>query len=174
VVICVAADQGTKRWATATLRSAPTQSFAMDSIRLHYAMNSGGFLSFGSELPERARRSLFIGFNLLLMLGLGWFLIANPHRNRGPFIGVGLLFAGGIGNLIDRLLHNGQVIDFLNLGIGWLRTGIFNVADVAIVAGAGLVVLCSWNSPAAIPQAETAATEPPAADSFESTRRRSA
>ncbi|WP_419661036.1 signal peptidase II (lipoprotein signal peptidase) domain protein [Desulfosarcina variabilis str. Montpellier] len=45
----------------------------------------------------------------------------------------------GIGNLIDRILHNGFVMDFLNVGIGPLRTGIFNVADVAIMGGAALL-----------------------------------
>ena len=54
-----------------------------------------------------------------------------------------LLLAGGIGNLIDRTFHGGLVIDFLNVGIGPLRTGIFNVADMAIMAGFGLLILYS-------------------------------
>jgi signal peptidase II len=41
-----------------------------------------------------------------------------------------LIFSGGISNLYDRVLNNGTVIDFLNVGIGSLRTGIFNVADM--------------------------------------------
>ena len=47
-----------------------------------------------------------------------------------------LFLAGALSNLIDRIAV-GSVIDFLNVGIGPLRTGIFNVADVAIMAGAG-------------------------------------
>jgi signal peptidase II len=42
-----------------------------------------------------------------------------------------LIFSGGISNLYDRVLNNDAVIDFLNVGIGSLRTGIFNVADMA-------------------------------------------
>jgi signal peptidase II len=42
---------------------------------------------------------------------------------------------GGIGNLLDRVFYDGRVIDFMNLGIGRLRTGIFNVADVYITIG---------------------------------------
>ena len=38
--------------------------------------------------------------------------------------------------MIDRILHKGTVVDFLNVGIGPLRTGIFNIADVAIMGGA--------------------------------------
>ncbi len=47
------------------------------------------------------------------------------------------------GNLLDRVLHHGRVIDFMNLGIGNLRTGIFNVADVFITAGIVLVLSLS-------------------------------
>lgn len=39
-------------------------------------------------------------------------------------------------NLVDRLLYHGHVVDFLNMGIGSLRTGVFNLADVCIMAGA--------------------------------------
>lgn len=49
---------------------------------------------------------------------------------------VALLFAGGVGNLIDRVTSGGSVVDFINLGIGPVHTGIFNVADVAITVGA--------------------------------------
>ena len=51
------------------------------------------------------------------------------------------MLAGGIGNLIDRVFHGGLVIDFLNMGIGPVRTGIFNVADMAIMAGFALLIL---------------------------------
>jgi signal peptidase II len=55
-------------------------------------------------------------------------------------VGLALFVAGGISNWIDRAT-NGSVVDFLNIGVGWLRTGVFNVADVAIMLGAGIFVL---------------------------------
>lgn len=58
-------------------------------------------------------------------------------------IGLLLVASGGLGNLLDRLFNQGAAIDFLNLGIGPLRTGIFNVADVLIIAGASTVMLFS-------------------------------
>ena len=57
-----------------------------------------------------------------------------------------LLFGGGVSNLIDRLINNGRVVDFVSIGIGPLRTGIFNVADVYIMAGVLLIVLLSITS----------------------------
>jgi signal peptidase II len=46
-----------------------------------------------------------------------------------------LIFAGGIGNIIDRILYDRHVTDFMNVGFGSLRTGIFNFADVCVTSG---------------------------------------
>jgi len=54
-----------------------------------------------------------------------------------------MFLAGGVSNLVDRIAM-GRVIDFLNIGVGPVRTGIFNVADVAIMAGIGLLMLEHW------------------------------
>jgi signal peptidase II len=51
----------------------------------------------------------------------------------------------GVSNLLDRIIH-GAVVDFMNVGIGPLRTGIFNVADMAIVLGVGIVLLETFQS----------------------------
>jgi signal peptidase II len=56
-------------------------------------------------------------------------------------VALALVAGGGISNLIDRLLYDGRVTDFLNVGIGGVRTGIFNVADMAIMAGALLLLV---------------------------------
>jgi len=50
-----------------------------------------------------------------------------------------LCFAGGVSNLIDRVRFGGTVVDFLNLGVRDLRTGIFNVADMLILTGAAIL-----------------------------------
>ena len=54
--------------------------------------------------------------------------------------------AGGLSNLIDRVAYDGRVVDFLNVGIGALRTGIFNIADMGITFGALLMLLESFRS----------------------------
>ena len=53
-------------------------------------------------------------------------------------LGIALFVAGAASNGIDRVLH-GSVVDFLNVGIGPVRTGIFNVADVALLLGVAMV-----------------------------------
>ena len=76
---------------------------------------------------------------LVFQIANGLFLIAlaiAASRRRWSWVeslGLTLFLAGALSNLIDRIAV-GSVIDFLNVGIGPLRTGIFNVADVAIMA----------------------------------------
>ena len=54
---------------------------------------------------------------------------------------IALVVGGGLSNLIDRLLNEGRVVDFMQLGIGPLRTGVFNVADVAIMGGLAVMLV---------------------------------
>ena len=61
--------------------------------------------------------------------------------NPGAFLSLGA--GGGLSNWLDRLLHGGAVTDFVSLGLGPLRTGVFNLADVFIVAGVALLLLHS-------------------------------
>jgi signal peptidase II len=70
------------------------------------------------------------------------YLLVSPLP-RVTAVALSLICGGGCGNLIDRIAHGGYVIDFLNVGVGGLRTGIFNIADMAIMAGALLMVLPS-------------------------------
>ncbi len=102
-----------------------------------YAENTGGFLSLGADLPRPVRTAVFTiatGVALLVLVA-----VAIRERFAGPSgVGLVLFVAGGASNWIDRVL-SGSVVDFLNVGIGPIRTGVFNVADVAIMVGAGVV-----------------------------------
>ena len=59
----------------------------------------------------------------------------------------GVVLSGGLGNLVDRIINDGRVIDFMNIGIGSLRTGIFNVADVCITVGVVVLVFQALQRP---------------------------
>jgi len=50
-------------------------------------------------------------------------------------LALSLIVSGGLSNFIDRIIYNGVVVDFLNIGIGNFRTGILNIADIAITLG---------------------------------------
>ena len=55
-----------------------------------------------------------------------------------------MIAGGGISNWMDRARNGGSVVDFMNLGIGPVRTGIFNVADLAILVGIGFLLYAGW------------------------------
>ncbi|MDX1252905.1 MAG: signal peptidase II [Gammaproteobacteria bacterium] len=67
-------------------------------------------------------------------------LSAPPPSLLGLQKTVTTILTRGASNLYDRIINEGAVIDFLNIGVGVIRTGIFNVADMAIMLG-GLLVL---------------------------------
>jgi len=134
LVLCVGCDQITKDVAQQYLAFEPPRSWFHDTIRLEYAENVGAFLSLGGGLSKELRVVLFQVLPAFWLLALAIILFAK----RMPLpsaIAWSLVLSGGIGNLFDRIMHDGRVIDFLNLGIGPLRTGIFNVADVCITIG---------------------------------------
>jgi signal peptidase II len=144
---CVALDQMTKWIAKKHLAPDGFISFAGDTFRLQYAENTGAFLSLGSSLPEPWRHLVFtvlVGVFLLALLG---YIIFSPDLARHYAACLAFVCAGGLSNLIDRVAYGGRVIDFLNVGVGPLRTGIFNVADMAITGGAILLLIDSFRKP---------------------------
>jgi signal peptidase II len=145
VVTTIGCDQVSKRVASTHLMGGRGQSYLGDSFRLEYAENPGGFLSLGAELPSWARTALFsVGTSVMLLACL----VAAFRRRwrRLALLGLSLAFAGGISNLADRVLH-GRVVDFLNVGVGSVRTGIFNVADMAVMLGVALLLSSHRDEP---------------------------
>ena len=138
-VATVGCDHVTKQVAISSLAGTPGRSFLADTIRLAYAENPGGFLSLGANLPPTARVAVFTVVTGFVLLGLAGAAIRFQWRGW-PAFGLTLFVAGGLSNWFDRALR-GSVVDFLNIGVGSLRTGIFNVADVAIVLGAVVLLV---------------------------------
>ena len=134
----ISCDRVTKRIAAATLAGGPTRSLLADTVRLDYAENTGGFLSLGSDLPAAGRAAVFV-VTTGAMLCLAAFVVVRERIHGWALLGATLFIAGGISNWIDRAVH-GRVVDFLNFGIGPVRTGVFNVADMAIMAGLALLI----------------------------------
>jgi signal peptidase II len=143
LVSCTGCDQATKSVAREWLAASPPVSMLNDFVRFEYTENPGAFLGVGSGLPSESRFLLLVIFasaSLLLALAL----IARVRSSGlGPLTGVSLLAGGGVGNLIDRIFNNGTVVDFVRLGIGCVRTGVFNLADVAIMVGLVMLLVSS-------------------------------
>ena len=129
----VAADQLSKWWALENLADGPID--LVGSLRLNLVFNAGGAFSVGSGAT-----GMFIVLGIALLVGLIWW--SRYATSPLAAAGLGLIIGGASGNLTDRLLrsHDGRVVDFIDLQ--WWP--VFNVADVVLFVGAGLLALATW------------------------------
>lgn len=105
--------------------------------------NTGAFLSLGASLPPMIKSLLLLVVPLLaLFIGFGY-LLTRFSVSRLFVVGSCCIIGGGVGNLMDRLAY-GSVTDFLHIQFGIFQTGIFNMADVSVMMGTGLILLNSF------------------------------
>jgi signal peptidase II len=148
LLITIATDQYTKFLAEKYLQKSDEISFLNNFLKFSLIENHGGFLGIVSSLPENVR---FFFLNIcvsFLLLGCLVYLFYPKKRTIRYDIPVVFVTGGGISNLLDRLLNNGGVTDFLSLGIGNFRTGIFNLADMYILIGSFILGSYLFSSPA--------------------------
>ncbi len=132
----ISCDRITKNIAKEHLMNKEPASYFHDTFRLEYAENTGAALNLGANLPQPYNFWLLSIIPMLFLSVL--FIYAIIHIKEFNWIRIisfALVFAGGIGNIIDRIIFDRHVTDFMNLGIQTIRTGIFNVADVCITTG---------------------------------------
>ena len=139
ILATVGCDHATKHLAETHLKDSPPRSFLGDAVRLQYAENRGAFLSFGAEWPSGVRLGVFTIAGAVALLLIAVHVFRGGASGLPALLACSLILAGGLGNLWDRVLRHGRVTDFLNVGLGPFRTGIFNVADLAL--SIGLVLL---------------------------------
>jgi signal peptidase II len=138
---CVGCDQASKQLVRTHVALGSSQSFLGDTLRLTHAENPGAFLGAGASLSPLLRAAIFQGAVGLIVLGLLLWALLARQLGTWSTVAITLLAASGLGNLIDRVAHHGLVTDFLNLGFGPLRTGIFNVADMVGIIGIVILLL---------------------------------
>ncbi len=142
VVVLVVVDQIVKVIASAALKGQVGHIFWDGIVQIEYAENRGAFLSLGAQLSDEARFWIFVCGVSLILLFCVYSLLQSVRDTLATF-SFALVIAGGIGNLIDRVLR-GSVIDYIHMGFGNLRTGVFNVADVAITTGLVLLIYLQY------------------------------
>lgn len=110
-------------------------------VRLTYIYNPGA--AFGIHLGDYSR-IIFLVLSLVALaalLGMYWF---TPAADRVRLMAISLICGGAIGNLIDRVRSESGVVDFIDVGVGTVRWPVFNVADMAVTAGAVILALSLW------------------------------
>jgi signal peptidase II len=109
-------------------------------FRLTHVQNRGAAFGLFADSPSDWKIAALVLFSviaLIIVLALLW---KNSHSMTTTGMGLALILGGAVGNLWDRLV-SGHVTDFLLFYVGSYQWPAFNVADSAIVLGAGLLVI---------------------------------
>lgn len=138
-LLATALDRLTKIWAVNTLKEQPMKSYLNDIFRLVYAENTGAFLSLGSGMNDNLRYWVLAVVPVLVLLYIFFHVLTAKNLHIVQQAAFGFILGGGLSNIYDRIME-GRVVDFMNMGFGTLRTGIFNVADMSIMLGLFLMV----------------------------------
>ncbi len=124
---CVGCDQATKSLAKQSLPKLEVIRLLNDTFRLQYTENPGAFLGLGTNISQKVRYWVFTILVGIFLSGLLIYQLLTIHLSKYQTMAMSLVLGGGFGNLIDRVYNNGQVIDFMNLGIGSIRNiGIYH------------------------------------------------
>lgn len=155
----LALDLGTKEWASGALseeRATPLPQVCADGrmnriplpafvivegyFEFRYAENCGAAFGLGNDWSLSMRRAVFIPAAVLATVALFW-MFWRGSGGRYFAWSVPFVVSGAVGNLVDRIRH-GYVVDFIRFHVhdAW-EYPTFNVADIAIVIGVGLLLL---------------------------------
>ena len=132
-------DQVTKAWAARSLRFDGDRSVIPGFLNFGYATNTGVAFSMLDDQGDAGRWGLSVVAIVAGVLVLYYFW-RTPRADDRMLGGLALLLAGIAGNVVDRL-RLGFVIDFIDVQFGNWHYPTFNVADMAIVIGAGLLII---------------------------------
>lgn len=132
IVLIVAFDQFTKYLATAKLKGSTPVRFIPNFIQFRYAENTGMAFSMLS-----GARWIFVILTLAVCIAALWYMYSNKCKSLWLYWSMGVVVSGGIGNLIDRILH-AFVVDFIEPI--FVNFAVFNIADCAVTCGAVVLV----------------------------------
>ena len=136
--VLVLADQVSKTIVVRTMSLYESVPIIQNFFHFTYITNDG--MAFGINFPFGY--FIFTTISILLTTFLFWYLWSVRNHSIIIRLGIGLIIAGAIGNLIDRIFL-GEVIDFLDFMIGDFHWYVFNLADSYVTVGMGLVLFDS-------------------------------
>jgi signal peptidase II len=139
-----ALDRITKYYAVIHLQNGEVMSFFNNCFILIFAENEGAFLSLGADWNIYIKYCVLL-FIPILICAAGLLYLMFKEEALYRIITLSCVAGGGIGNLIDRLFNDFSVVDFMNFGIGNIRTGILNVADLSVTFGVLALALIEFS-----------------------------
>lgn len=117
--------------------------FLYNHITLQHVENTGAFLSMGDNLSGVLRLLLLNILPLIAVIAGLVYILIKPDMKPIPLLGIIMIIGGGFGNIYDRIAR-GSVTDFFHINFVIFQTGVFNVADMSIMAGMFIILIHSW------------------------------
>ena len=142
VLLNIGCDQISKNMVRKNVEYQEHISLINDNFILTKVENEGAMLGFGSELSPILKLVFLKSVPIIVLLILLYRILQKPKMNKWLVFAFACVIGGGIGNLIDRIVH-GQVTDFFLIDLGFFKTGIFNMADVSVTMGALMILFLS-------------------------------
>tara|TARA_B100001996_G_scaffold378565_1_gene362927 strand:- start:629 stop:1111 length:483 start_codon:yes stop_codon:yes gene_type:complete len=108
--------------------------------------NSGAFLGMGSDFSPIIKMIFLLILPVIVLTCIIIYVYRDKEIDKISLIGFSIIIGGGIGNIFDRIMY-GSVTDFLFINLGGIfKTGIFNIADLAVTTGMILILLMSFKN----------------------------
>ena len=144
IILSIFFDQLSKFWIRNNIESYNEIELIGSFFTLIRVENSGAFLGMGSELSYIPKLILLIIFPIVVLVAVSIYTYMDKKLDNLSLVGFSLIIGGGVANIFDRIVY-GSVTDFLyiNLG-GFLKTGIFNIADLSVTTGMILILIASF------------------------------
>lgn len=144
IILSIFFDQLSKFWIRNNIESYNEIELIGSFFTLIRVENSGAFLGMGSELSYIPKLILLIIFPIVVLVAVSIYTFIDKKLDNLSLVGFSLIIGGGVANIFDRIVY-GSVTDFLyiNLG-GFLKTGIFNIADLSVTTGMILIIIASF------------------------------
>ena len=139
-LLIVLIDRWTKRLVATRIALYTHIQIIPGFFRLTHTENTGAAFSLFADSPAHWKTAMLIGFSVVAMVIVSVLLWKQRQAPTITGIALSLILGGAAGNLWDRVL-SGRVVDFLLFYVGRYQWPVFNMADSAIVVGAGLLVL---------------------------------
>jgi signal peptidase II len=136
-------DRFTKYIAIVNLKGKESKVFYNNMIVLVYTENTGAFLSLGKNWNIYIKYVVLLIIPIIICLIALLYLMIKETKNY-RIITCSCIIGGGIGNLFDRLFNEFTVTDFMNFGIGNIRTGILNMADISVTFGIIFLIISEF------------------------------
>ncbi|PNQ73948.1 signal peptidase II [Hanstruepera neustonica] len=144
IVFNIAIDQISKIIVRAKITPFSETPIIGDYFTLHNVENTGAFLGMGSDLNPTLRLILLLLLPIVVLGYVLYYIIKNKTLDRFSLVGFCCIIGGGVANVYDRIVHK-SVTDFFHIDLGGVfKTGIFNIADMSVMLGMGLLLYSSF------------------------------